>query len=235
MSNCWTLLQRTLRARPGFGETGLYRTWMSDTSATVMLVEDDEGLRFGLRSLLTSRGYRVKEATCCAEAMAVAGAALDVVLLDYELPDGDALELMPRLRAAGTTAPVVILTGNGTIPRAVQAVKQGAHEFLTKPVEMPRLLQLVAELATHKNAASAARDGGGGAGAKGAKSLWELERDALVDALVREGGRVGRAAKRLSIPRSTFYLKIKAHEIDVDEIRVGATERMLASSVRTRR
>lgn len=206
----------------------------SDTSATVLLVEDDDGLRFGLRSFLTSRGYRVAEASCCAEALARAGSAPDVALLDYELPDGDAIELMARLRAAGTKAPFVILTGNGTIPRAVQAVKQGAHEFLTKPVEMPRLLRLVAELAMHKNGAN-------GDGAKvgrtesGGKSLWELERDALVDALVREGGRVGKAAKRLSIPRSTFYLKIKAHEIDVDKIRDGATERVLASSVRTRR
>lgn len=207
----------------------------SDTSATVLLVEDDDGLRFGLRSFLTSRGYRVAEASCCAEALARAGSAPDVALLDYELPDGDAIELMARLRAAGTKAPFVILTGNGTIPRAVQAVKQGAHEFLTKPVEMPRLLQLVAELVMHKNGANGDDGEEIGRTASGARSLWELEREALVDALVREGGRVGRAAKRLSIPRSTFYLKIKAHEIEVDKIRDGATERMLASSVRTRR
>jgi len=57
----------------------------------------------------------------------------DVVILDYSLPDGNAIDLMSRLKSIDPGLPVIILTGHGSIDLAVQAVKQGADQFLTKP------------------------------------------------------------------------------------------------------
>lgn len=191
----------------------------TDTSATLLLVEDDDGLRFALAGILAARGYHVVEARTCGEAIEACGSRPDVLVLDHELPDGDAIDLMDRLRIGGVAAPCVILTGHGTIPLAVAAVKRGAYEFLTKPVESARLLRVIAE-SLGNAATSEARSE---PPSQAQKTLWEVEREAVLDALVQEAGRVGRAAKRLNIPRSTIYLKIRAHRIDVARIREQAS------------
>lgn len=188
-------------------------------SPTVLLVEDDDGLRFGLQAILAARGYRVVEARRCDEAVRAASSRPDVVVLDYELPDGNAIDLMSRLRAEGVEGPYVILTGYGTIPLAVEAVKRGAHEFLTKPIEGARLARVIAESLGPPASPEAAKPS---VPTPSQRTLWEVERQALLEALVLESGRVGRAAKRLNIPRSTIYLKIRAHDIDVDQIREAA-------------
>jgi DNA-binding NtrC family response regulator len=63
----------------------------------------------------------------------------DAVLLDYMLSDGNAMDLLPRLKSADAGAGLVVLTGHGSIDLAVRAVKEGADHFLTKPVELPAL------------------------------------------------------------------------------------------------
>src|SRR5207302_1404353 len=63
----------------------------------------------------------------------------DAAVLDYRLEDGNALDLLPRLKAIDPGAGLVVLTGHGSIDLAVRAVKEGADHFLTKPVELPAL------------------------------------------------------------------------------------------------
>ena len=63
----------------------------------------------------------------------------DVAVIDFCLPDGDALHLMSRLKQADATVPLLILTAHGSIELAVQAIKEGAEQFLTKPLELPTL------------------------------------------------------------------------------------------------
>jgi DNA-binding NtrC family response regulator len=107
---------------------------------TVLLVEDEPAVRFGIREFLEARGYVVEEAQSCQQAQAAFRAAPpDVAVLDYSLPDGTALDLLPRLKAADADVPLVILTGMGSIELAVRAIKEGAEHFLTKPVELPAL------------------------------------------------------------------------------------------------
>jgi DNA-binding NtrC family response regulator len=64
-------------------------------------------------------------------------------VLDFRLPDGDALELIPRLRAADPDVPLIVLTGHGSIDLAVRTIKEGAEHFLTKPPELAALATLI--------------------------------------------------------------------------------------------
>ena len=105
------------------------------------------GVRFGLREFLEAKGFEVDEAATCMAAEAMFQARRpDVAILDYSLPDGNALDLLPRLRALDASVPLVILTGHGSIDLAVRAVKEGAEHFLTKPVELPALLVILRRL-----------------------------------------------------------------------------------------
>jgi DNA-binding NtrC family response regulator len=104
-------------------------------------------VRFGLREFLEAKGFEVDEAATCQAAEAMFKSRRpDVAILDYSLPDGNALELLPRLRALDMSVPQVILTAHGSIDLAVRAVKEGAEHFLTKPVELPALLVILRRL-----------------------------------------------------------------------------------------
>jgi DNA-binding NtrC family response regulator len=117
------------------------------TRPTILLVDDEASVRFGIRDFLESKGYAVSEAQNSQAALATFRSLRpDAAILDYSLPDGTALELLPRLKAADADLPVVILTGHGSIDLAVRAVKEGADHFLTKPVAMPALLVILERL-----------------------------------------------------------------------------------------
>jgi DNA-binding NtrC family response regulator len=113
----------------------------------VLVVDDEPGVRFGLREFLEAKGFEVDEAATCLAAEAMFKSRRpDVAILDYSLPDGNALELLSRLRALDASVPQVILTAHGSIDLAVRAVKEGAEHFLTKPVELPTLLVILRRL-----------------------------------------------------------------------------------------
>jgi DNA-binding NtrC family response regulator len=111
----------------------------SHKGIAVLVVEDDERLRFGMCGALRELGFHVVEAASCASAAAALGDPPDVIVTDFCLPDGDALELLPKLRRMAPDVPIFIVTGYGTIDRAVRAVKEGAEDFLTKPIDVKAL------------------------------------------------------------------------------------------------
>ncbi len=107
----------------------------------ILIVDDESGIRFGIRNFLDAHGFDVTEAENCKSALEMfRSAPSDLVLVDYSLPDGNALELLPRLKEINAALPVVVLTGHGSIDLAVRAIKEGAEQFITKPVELPALL-----------------------------------------------------------------------------------------------
>ncbi|HUP45029.1 MAG TPA: sigma-54 dependent transcriptional regulator [Thermoanaerobaculia bacterium] len=113
----------------------------------VLLVEDDRGIRFGIRNFLVGRDYDVEEAETLRQGEELFRQSRpDIALFDYSLPDGNALEVLPRLKASDPSIPVVILTGHGSIDLAVRAIKEGADQFLTKPVQMQTLLVIIERL-----------------------------------------------------------------------------------------
>jgi DNA-binding NtrC family response regulator len=113
----------------------------------VLIVEDEVGVRFGIRDFLESKGFEVEEATSCEEAIqSFQSSRPDAVFADYMLPDGNALELLPRLKAIDAAVPLIILTGHGSIDLAVRAIKEGAEQFLTKPIELPALFVILTRI-----------------------------------------------------------------------------------------
>jgi len=111
---------------------------------TVLVVEDNPHLRFGMVAALRAAGHDVAEGdTCAALRERFLQSRPDAVVTDLRLPDGDAMDLLPSLRRLDPTIPLIVVTGFGTIDIAVTAVKSGAEDFLTKPVDMAKLVSLV--------------------------------------------------------------------------------------------
>jgi two-component system, NtrC family, nitrogen regulation response regulator NtrX len=107
----------------------------------VLVVDDEPSILGTLKKALTLEGYAVDVAggvRLAEERLGKRG--YDVVLLDVALPDGDGVELLERLRAAGNDAPVIMMSGHATIDAAVRATKLGALDFLEKPLSTDRLL-----------------------------------------------------------------------------------------------
>jgi DNA-binding NtrC family response regulator len=113
----------------------------------ILVVDDDAAIRFGIQSVLQSHLYAVDEADSCQGAEeAFRASRPDVAIVDHVLPDGNALELLARLKGIDPSVPVVILTGHGSIDLAVRAIKGGAEHFITKPIELPSLLVILQRL-----------------------------------------------------------------------------------------
>jgi DNA-binding NtrC family response regulator len=107
------------------------------TKKRIIVGEDDHAIRSALGEFLESLDYEVIQAANCAGIReAFKNCSPDAAILDYSLPDGTALDLLPHLRQSHPSVPLVLLTGNGSIQLAVQAIKEGAEQFLTKPVEL---------------------------------------------------------------------------------------------------
>jgi DNA-binding NtrC family response regulator len=105
-----------------------------------LLVDDDETVLFAYRQSLTKSGYSIFEAHDLAEAKQCTIADdFDAVLLDLKLSDGNALEWIPQLKKLHPDLPVIVVTGTGDVPTAVTAMKSGAENYLTKPVEPDNL------------------------------------------------------------------------------------------------
>lgn len=129
----------------------------------VLIVDDEPGVRFGIRDFLELQGYEIDEAENCREAQDLFRTSRpDVVIADYMMTDGTALDLLPRLKEINPDTPLLILTAHGSIDLAVRAIKEGAEQFLTKPLELPALAMILKRLLEnqrnhHKQLASKSR------------------------------------------------------------------------------
>ena len=102
----------------------------------ILLIEDNEGTRFGFVRYFSKEGYLVSEAANLAEAVAATAAErFDAIILDINLPDGNGLDFIDSIRTSDLTIPIIVITGAGDVPLAVNAMSRGADNFLTKPVD----------------------------------------------------------------------------------------------------
>jgi DNA-binding NtrC family response regulator len=112
--------------------------------ADILLVEDKETLRRVLYLTLENAGYTVTEAADAKQALhQIAISRHRLVLTDLRMPNGSGLDVLRSARAADPDVPVIVMTAFGSIDEAVQAMKDGAHDFLQKPVDSNHLLLLV--------------------------------------------------------------------------------------------
>jgi DNA-binding NtrC family response regulator len=129
----------------------------------VLVVDDESAVRFGIRDFLEQHGYEIEEAESCEDAQHIFRTSRpDIVIADYMMPDGTALDLLPRLKEIDASIPLLVLTAHGSIDLAVRAIKEGAEQFLTKPLELPTLLIILQRLLQkqrnhHKQLASKSR------------------------------------------------------------------------------
>ena len=116
----------------------------AETASSILLVEDKDSLRAMLRLALEAQGHAVIEARDEVEAIAaLRDAQPAVVLSDLRLPVGDGLGVLRAAKEADPELPVIVMTAHGSIQDAVAAMKQGALDFLAKPVDPDHLLLLV--------------------------------------------------------------------------------------------
>jgi two-component system, NtrC family, response regulator HydG len=102
--------------------------------AQILVVDDDKTMRDACHQILTRQGFQVEQAASARQGLGLLeGRSFDVILLDLVMPDLDGLETLKKIKAVDSDCEVIIITGYGSIPTAVEAMKAGAFHFLSKP------------------------------------------------------------------------------------------------------
>jgi two-component system response regulator AtoC len=110
----------------------------------LLIVDDEASIRLAFRRAFRGDDLDVREASTAAEALAAVAAEVpDVIVLDVHLPDATGLDTFRRLRAADARVPIVLVTGHGTTDLAIEAMKEGAYDYLLKPLELAVLRVLI--------------------------------------------------------------------------------------------
>ncbi len=110
----------------------------------ILLIDDEKSIRKSLREILEFEKYKIEEAEDGAAGLSVAlNGNFDLVLCDIKMPKMDGLELLTKFNEHQLDAPIVMMSGHGSIETAVEAVKKGAYDFLSKPIDLNRLLVTV--------------------------------------------------------------------------------------------
>ncbi len=122
----------------------------TDDSIQVLVVDDEKNIRDGSERILTRRGFQVLQASTGAEALDIlAEQIIPIVLLDLKMPGMDGMEVLARIRELDEPILVIVVTGFATVETAIEAMKQGAYDFIAKPFE-PDQLRIVVNRAAEK-------------------------------------------------------------------------------------
>ena len=211
--------------------------------ASILVVDDEMGIRELLSEILNDEGHSVTLAENAAQARQLrAQARPDLVLLDIWMPDTDGVTLLKEWSSSGQlTMPVIMMSGHGTIDHAVEATRIGAMAFLEKPIALQKLLQSVSQALT-KPAARAIGGSAAGLAPQPQNGLavpeapqpvaLPAERAFLLDRplreardeferayfefhLARENGSMTRVAEKTGLERTHLYRKLKQLGVDL--------------------
>ncbi len=160
----------------------------------LLVIEDDATFATGLVRSLSRRGYSCAIAGTIAEARELAESFHpEHILLDLNLGKENTQSFIPTLRTLCPTASIVVLTGYGTIPSAVAAIKDGADSYLTKPATPESIERAVSERKPASNHTP----------------LWDMENEHIIKVLSECGGNISQAAKKLGLHRRTLQRRLK--------------------------
>jgi FixJ family two-component response regulator len=184
----------------------------------IWLVDDDAGVLRGLQRLLAAEGYTTR---ACPDAQTF----LDThdptepgcAVVDLGLPGLDGLALQARLQTDGQTRPIIFLTGQGTVPAAVKAMRDGAVDFLTKPVDAPALLAAI-DTALIRDADGRARSHADATLRSRLATLTPREREVLTEVVAGRlnkqiADRLGAAEKTIKVHRGRMMHKMGVRSV----------------------
>src|SRR5918993_2699408 len=112
-------------------------------NATVLVVDDEPLIRWSLVNRLKEEGYRTVEAATAGDAVAHHRDGVDLILLDYALPDANGLEVLKQVKETDPDTLVIMLTANTDVGIAVSAMKHGAFHYANKPFDLDEVMLLV--------------------------------------------------------------------------------------------
>ena len=131
--------------------TAVESTASVKTKGRILIVDDELVVRDSLGKWFASEGYTARPVGSGREALeTIQQAEFDIALLDIKMPGMDGMELQGRLHEADPDLSVIIMTGYASVDTAVQALKQGAYDYITKPVDPDELSHLVEKALEHK-------------------------------------------------------------------------------------
>jgi two-component system response regulator FlrC len=178
------------------------------TSLPLLIAEDDRDLRDALCITLEIAGYAVISAADGREALsAMAGQSVGLVISDIQMPVLDGLGLLREIRRLHAQVPVVLMTAFGDIEHAVEALHEGASDYLAKPFESKRLLQLVQR---YRLRPVQANDAVGSA----TMDMKSMERVHILETLKAVNGSRKQAVDRLGISERALRYKLRQYRLE---------------------
>jgi len=176
----------------------------SENLPRVLVIDDDEVFRTRLCRALAQRGWEAQAAAGGEEAVALASdRCSDLALVDLRMPGMDGLELIEKLRATGPSMTIIVLTGYGSIPTTISAMKRGADYYLSKPIDADQILAAYERLQTPGDPVPNSP--------VEAPSLARVEWEHMQRIMVDSGGNISEAARKLGIHRRSLQRKLSKY------------------------